>query len=63
MQEIIIIEQSWGGGGGVHLREVWVEVCYRGLQTLSLFKTKIVYFASLFQTRAGPFLMILIHFI
>ena len=27
--EIIIIEQSWvgRGGGGWHLRDVWVELC------------------------------------
>lgn len=28
------------GGGGAHLREVWKALYRRGLQTLSLFKTK-----------------------
>jgi len=36
---------------GGHLREVWVGVCRRDLQTLTLFKTKSVYFATLFKTR------------
>ena len=34
-----------------HLTEVWVGVCRRGLQTLTLFKTKSVHFATLFKTR------------
>ena len=37
--------------GGAHLREVWVGVCRRGLQTLTLFKTKSVHFATLFKRR------------
>ena len=32
-------------------REVWVEVCQGGLQTLCLLKAKIAYFAALFKTR------------
>ena len=35
--------------GGGQLREVWVGVCRRGLQTLTLFKTKSVHFATLFK--------------
>ena len=30
--------------------EVWVEVCRRDLQNLTLFKTKIAHFATLFKT-------------
>ena len=40
-----------GGGGERHLREVRVGVCRRGLQTLTVFKTKSVHFATLFKTR------------
>ena len=39
-----------GGGGGGDSREVWVEVCRRGLQTPTLFKTKTSHFATLFKT-------------
>lgn len=45
-----------GGGGGGHSREVWVEVYHRDLQTLTLFKTKIVYFETIY-------FMILIRFV
>ena len=38
------------GEGEGHSREVWVEVCRRDLQTPTLFKTKIVHFATLFKT-------------
>ena len=31
-------------------REVWVEVCCRGLRTPTLFKTKIARFTTLFKT-------------
>ena len=45
---------SWtpggAGGGGRHSKKVWVELCRRGLQTPTLFKTKIAHFASLFKT-------------
>ena len=44
------------GGGGGHSREVWVEVYHRDLQTLTLFKTKIVYFET-------NYFMILIRFV
>ena len=37
-------------GGGGHSREVYVELCRRGLQALTLFKTKIAHFATLFKT-------------
>ena len=37
---------------GVHSNDVWVEVCRRGLETLTLFKTKIFHFATLFKTRS-----------
>ena len=33
-----------------HSRDVWVEVCRRGLQTPTLFKTKIAHFDALFTT-------------
>ena len=33
-----------------HSREVWVELCLWGLQTPTLFKTKIAHFATLFRT-------------
>ena len=35
------------GGGGADSGEVWVELCRRGLQTLTLFKTKIAHFATM----------------
>ena len=35
---------------GEHLREVWVGVYGRGFQTLTLFKTKSVHFATLSKT-------------
>ena len=38
--------------GGVHSNEVWVEVWRRGLETPTLFKTKIFHFATLFKTRS-----------
>ena len=44
--------------GGGHLREVWVGVCLRGLQTLTLFKTKSVHFATLFKTRDRYILLV-----
>ena len=34
-----------------HPREVWVGVCHWGLQTLTLFKTKSVHFATLFKAK------------
>ena len=40
-----------GGGGGERSRKVWAEVCRRALQTLILFQTKTVHFATLFKTR------------
>lgn len=51
--------RGWGDEG-----EVWVEVCPQGLQflTLGLIKTKIVQFATLFETRRLNFLT-LIHFV
>lgn len=40
------------GGGGAELKGIFgVEVYRRGVQTLTLSKTKIVHFASLFKTR------------
>ena len=36
--------------GGGHSREVWVELCRRGLQTPTLFRTKIAHFTTLFKT-------------
>ena len=43
------------GGGGV-LREIWVEVCRRGPQTPTLFKTKTSHFATLFKGGDTTFL-------
>ena len=43
---------------GGHLREVWVGVCHRGLQTLTLLKTKSVHFATLFKTRDRYILLV-----
>ena len=40
------------GVGGEHLRVVWVQVNHQFLQTLTLFKTKSVHFATLFKTVA-----------
>ena len=34
-------------GGGADSGEVWVELCRRGLRTLTLFKIKITHFATL----------------
>ena len=43
-----------GGGGGVaDSGEVWVELCRRGLQTLTLFKTKFAHFATLLSGGSG----------
>ena len=39
-----------GGRRGEALIEVWVGVCYWGLQTLTLFQTKTIHFAALFKT-------------
>ena len=36
--------------GGRGSRKVWVKMCRRGLQTPTLFKTKIAHFATLFKT-------------
>ena len=63
-----LVGHMWrGGGGGRGWGEeggVWVEVCPQGLQflTLGLIKTKIVQFATLFETRRLNFLT-LIHFV
>ena len=37
-------------GGGADSGEVWVELCRRGLQTPTLFKTKIAHFATLLSS-------------
>ena len=37
--------------GGRHSREVWGEMCRWILQTLALFETKIIHFATLFKAR------------
>ena len=36
--------------GGGHSREVYVELCRLDLQALTLFKTKLAHFATLFKT-------------
>ena len=41
------------GGRGADSGEVWVELCRRGLQTLTLFKTKITHFATLLSGESG----------
>ena len=46
---------------GDNQKKVWVVVCRRGLQTLTLFKTKIVHFVTLFKTSRLNF-MTLTHF-
>ena len=38
------------GGGGGHSREVYVELCRLDLQALTLFKTKLAHFTTLFKT-------------
>ena len=38
-----------GMGGGGHSREVWVDMCCRGLQTSTLLKTEIAHFATLLR--------------
>ena len=45
--------QSGWGGGGADSGEVWVELCRRGLQTLTLFKTKIAHFATMLSGGSG----------
>ena len=50
-QKPVTKRNTFGGGwGGAHSREVWVELCRGGLQTPTLFKTKIAHFATLFKT-------------
>ena len=44
-EQATLVGPGWG-----HSRKVWVELCRRGLQTPTLFKTKIAHFASLFNT-------------
>ena len=39
-----------GGVGGSTHRNVWVEVCHHGIQTLTLFKTKTAHFTTLFES-------------
>ena len=44
-------DSGWEGGGGL-LREVWVQLFLRGLQTVTPpCKTKIVHFATQFKTK------------
>ena len=56
---ILIRREGGGGGGGGRgegsSREVWVEMYRRGLQTQTLFKTKIAHFATLFKTQNTTF--------
>ena len=53
VREMKIGDRSAGGGGGwgtsTH-RNIWVEVCHHGIQTLTLFKTKIAHFTTLFES-------------
>ena len=37
--------------GGGHLRDIWVGVCRRGLQTLTLLERKSVHFAILLKAK------------
>ena len=50
-------------GEGGHLREVWVGVCRRGFQTLTLFKTKSVHFNTLIKTSDLYILLVLCVFV
>ena len=52
---IFLSGEKEGGGGEGPSREVWVEMYRRGLQTQTLFKTKIAHFATLFKTRNTTF--------
>ena len=55
VREMKIGDRSAGGVGGggwgksTH-RNIWVEVCHHGIQTLTLFKTKIAHFTTLFES-------------
>ena len=58
VREMKIGDRRAGGGGGggggwwrksTH-RNIWVEVCHHGIQTLTLFKTKIAHFTTLFES-------------
>ena len=51
VREMKIGDRSAGGGGGKSThRNLWVEVCHHGIQTLTLFKTKIAHFTTLFES-------------
>ena len=50
----VALGEEEGGGGGEHWTEFWKEVCRRGHQTLTLFKTKILHFATMFMTYDLP---------
>ena len=53
-----------GGGGGALKKSLGSVLCHQGLQTLTLFQTKIIHFTTLFKTRnpiSGPCLSCFVH--
>ena len=50
VREMKIGDRRAGGGGKSTHRNIWVEVCHHGIQTLTLFKTKIAHFTTLFES-------------
>ena len=52
------------GGGGALKKSLGSVLCHQGLQTLTLFQTKIIHFTTLFKTRnpiSGPCLSCFVH--
>ena len=45
----MVREMKIGDWKSTH-RNIWVEVCHHGIQTLTLFKTKIAHFTTLFES-------------
>ena len=53
-----------GWGGGALKKSLGSVLCHQGLQTLTLFQTKIIHFTTLFKTRnpiSGPCLSCFVH--
>lgn len=59
------IQGAGGGGwGGALKKSLGSVLCHQGLQTLTLFQTKIIHFTTLFKTRnpiSGPCLSCFVH--
>ena len=58
------IQGAGGGRGGALQSSLGRVVCHQGLQTLTLFQTKIIHFTTLFKTRdaiSGPCLSCFVH--